>query len=380
MPSTLRIAQVAPPLERVPPDGYGGTERVIDELVQELVRRGHEVTTFASADSSPAGRLIPTVPQALRPADLGDDPTPWFVSTIQQVLQHSAEFDVIHSHLEALSPLLAAASQVPVVHTFHGRLDTPALREILPRAAGFPVAISESQARPHPDVAWAAIIHNGLTLYDAPFELQRGESLCFVGRVSPEKGILDAMTVAQLAGRRLRIAAKVGTQPAERAYHEDVFLPALEAAGDAVEFLGELGPADRDRLFAESWATLMPGGWPEPFGLVAIESLACGTPLIATRTGALPEILREGRDGFFGDDPQHLAFQVDRVAGLDRAEIRQSALERFSATAMVDRYEALYRAIVAGEHPRVQVGDDAGAATVSAATSAARGHPGDVRR
>jgi glycosyltransferase involved in cell wall biosynthesis len=203
------------------------------------------------------------------------------------------------------------------------------------------VAISRHQAGTFPEVPWT-IIHNGLTLERAPFVDQPGDALCFVGRVDPEKGVLDAIEVARLAGRPLRIAAKVGNLARHRAYYEDVFKPAVARAGRSVEYLGELAPAERDQLFAESYATLMPGAWPEPFGLVCIESLACGTPVLARRAGALPEILREGVDGFFGDDLAALAFYADRVGTLDRAAIRAHVIDAFSATRMADRYEDLY--------------------------------------
>jgi glycosyltransferase involved in cell wall biosynthesis len=351
MTRQLRIAQAAPPLERVPPLGYGGTERVIHELVREQVSRGHEVTTFASGDSDVPGRLVATVDQALRPAGFGGDSSPWYLSTILSVLERAREFDVIHSHLEWYSTILSKVSPVPVVTTFHGRLDFPWARDLLIRGEGNYVAISRAHAATHPDVPWAGVVHNGLDLTGAPFERRRGEALCFVGRVAPEKGILDAMEIARLSGRRLRIAAKIGTVPHEKAYHEDVFLPALGAAGDDVEFLGELSGEDRDRLFAESYATLMPGSWPEPFGLVAIESLACGTPLIARPAGALPEIVRPGKDGFFGNDVAGMAFFVDRVADLDRAEIRASVIERFSAARMADDYEAIYEQLIDDDRP-----------------------------
>lgn len=351
MTRPLRIAHAAPPLERVPPLGYGGTERVIHELVRELASRGHEVTTFASGDSDVPGRLIPTVDEALRPAGFGGDPSPWYLSTILSVLERAREFDVIHSHLEWYSTILSKVSPVPVVTTFHGRLDYPWARDLLIRGKGNYVAISRAHAATHPDIPWAGVVHNGLDLAGAPFERRRGDALCFVGRVAPEKGILDALEIARLSGRRLRIAAKIGTVPHEKAYHEDVFLPALAAAGDDVEFLGEVSGEDRDRLFAESYATLMPGSWPEPFGLVAIESLACGTPLIARPAGALPEIVRPGKDGFFGDDVAGMAFFVDRVADLDRAEIRASVLERFSAARMADDYEAIYERLIEDRHP-----------------------------
>lgn len=344
----LRIAHVAPPMERVPPLAYGGTERIVHGLVVELDRRGHEVTTFASGDSDVPGRLIATVPEALRPAGYVGDPLPWFHLTMREVVDRAAEFDLIHSHLEWSSLLLSRVSPIPVVATFHGRLDLPWAEALLRDAPRGLVAISENQASAHPGVPWEAIVHNGLRLDNAPFERRRGEALCFVGRVAPEKGIVEAIEIAKLAGRPLRIAAKVHPNGPERAYYEDVFKPALDAAGSDVEFLGELEQSERDQLFAESYASLMPGAWPEPFGLVAIEALATGTPVVARRIGALPEIIREGVDGFFGDDVTAMAFMLDRVADLDRAAIRTSVLDRFSAERMTDGYEAVYRQILAG--------------------------------
>jgi glycosyltransferase involved in cell wall biosynthesis len=341
MTRSLRIAQVAPPFERVPPRAYGGTERIIYELVVELDRRGHEVTTFASADSEVPGRHIPTVDVPLRPAGYSGDSLPYFLATMRAVLDRADEFDLIHSHLEWASPTLARVSPIPVVSTFHGRLDLPWASEALADPPAGLVAISANQASTHPDVPWT-VIHNGLTLVDAPFERRRGDALCFVGRVAPEKGIVEAIEIAQKAERPLRIAAKVGRTADERDYDESVFRPALEAAGSDVEFLGELEQAERDELFAESYASLMPGSWPEPFGLVAIEALACGTPVIARRIGGLPEILRDGIDGFFGDDVDQLAFKIAGVDKLDRLAIRESVLERFSAQRMTDAYEALY--------------------------------------
>jgi glycosyltransferase involved in cell wall biosynthesis len=289
------------------------------------------------------GTLIPTVDAALRPAGYRGDAMPYMLATMRAVLDRATDFDIIHSHLEWANPLLASVSPVPVVSTFHGRLDLPWAAEALRDAPPGLVAISANQASSHPDVPWTGMVHNGLTLDDAPFERRRGDTLCFVGRVAPEKGIVEAMEVAKLAGRPLRIAAKVAPMGPEREYHDAVFAPALEAAGSDVEFLGELTQDDRDRLFAESYASLMPGAWPEPFGLVAIEALACGTPVVARRIGALPEIIRDGVDGFFGDDVTQMAFKVDGVADLDRVAIRDSVLQRFSAGRMTDGYERIYR-------------------------------------
>jgi glycosyltransferase involved in cell wall biosynthesis len=255
-----------------------------------------------------------------------------------------------------MSLLLARAVRVPMAATFHGRLDLPWSRELL--AAPTParlVAISNSQASPHPEVDWT-IVYNGLTLDGAPFEERRSDALCFVGRVAREKGIVEAIEIAGMAGRPLRIAAKIAPTGPEHEYYEEVFLPALEAAGTSVEFLGELAGPERDQLFAESYAALMPGSWPEPFGLAAIEALACGTPVLARRVGGLTEIIRDGVDGYFGDDVTELAFHVPEIAGLDRGAIRESVIERFSAARMADGYEALYRRVLAEKSGGVGAG------------------------
>jgi glycosyltransferase involved in cell wall biosynthesis len=319
---------------------YGGTERVVHALAVELARRGHEVTTFASGDSAVPGTLVPVVPRALRPSGFGGDPWPYFCAELLEVLAREDEFDIIHIHLEWANVLLARAARTPVVGTWHGRIDSPVGLDVMRHDVGGMIAISRAQARTYPEMRWAGVVHNGLELSSAPFEQQRSDDLVFVGRVAPEKGIVEAIEIAKLSGRHLRIAAKVGTRPDERAYYENVFLPALEGA-DA-EYLGEISTADRDVLFASAHAVLMPGSWPEPFGLVAIEALACGTPVLTKRVGALPEIVRDGVDGFFGDDAAQLAFLVERIDRLDRSAIRASALERFSAQRMTDEYERIY--------------------------------------
>jgi glycosyltransferase involved in cell wall biosynthesis len=344
----LRIAQVAPPAERVPPVAYGGTERVVYELVREFDRRGHEVTTFASGDSEVPGTLVATSPRALRTSAVQEDMFPWLMVTAREVLDRArrGEFDVIHMHLDSLGVLLAEASPVPVIATYHGRVDHPAAYRAMSGSRAHSVAISAHQASTQPDMDWAAVVHNGLSLGEAPFERRRSDALVFVGRVSPEKGILEAIEIAQRVGRPLRIVAKIGPTPDEQAYYQDIFRPALDAAGSDVEFIGELDGASRDQVMATCHATLMPGAWPEPFGLVAIESLACGTPVIARRVGALPEIVREGTDGFFGDDVAHLASLVERVETLDREAIRRDVIDRFSASRMTDGYETLMRSVI----------------------------------
>lgn len=349
----LRIAQVAPPIEAVPPPGYGGIERVVDTLTEALVARGHEVTLFASSDStSRATSLVPTVPAALRSAGDHVPPWPYLVTTMLEVTRRAAAFDVVHAHLEWAGLVLARLLPVPLVSTMHGRLDQPwadaAFRDPPPGL----VAISYAQAATRPELAWTGVVHNGLRFGASSRSRDRGDDLCFVGRITPEKGVVEAIEVARLSGRRLRIAAKVGWTPAERAYEKDVFRPALRRAD--VEYLGELGGPDRDRLFRESHATLMPGDWPEPFGLVAIESLACGTPVLARPVGALPEIVRDGVDGFLRTDVRALATAVEAVGTLDRSAIRRSVRARFSVDRMVDSYEAVYATIMGASRSRRQ--------------------------
>jgi Glycosyltransferase len=355
----LRIAQVAPPLEAVPPIAYGGTERIVAELVRELDRRGHHVTTFASGDSRIPGEHVVTVAKALRPTGFAGDPTTYFEDTVRMVLARAGDFDVIHGHLDRWNLDLALGAGIPVVSTFHGRLDVPWARAaftsfaaadladsppgMLAGSQGL-VAVSHDQARVHPEAHWT-VIHHGMSYRTRPPVETPGEDFCFVGRITPEKGILDAIEIARLTGRRLLVATKVSTSAIEIDYEAAVVRPALARAD--VTMLGELSVLERDRLVASSRAALIPSSWPEPFGLVVIEALACGTPVLARRSGAIPELVRDGIDGFIGDDAQQLAYFDRRLDGLDRTEIRRSALERFSVARMVDGYEALYRRLLA---------------------------------
>ena len=335
----LRIAQVAPPLEPVPPIGYGGTERIVAELVGELGRRGHQVTTFASGDSRVAGRHVPTVPQALRPIGRGDDPADGYRLTVELVLEREDEFYLIHAHLDPWNLELARRSRIPVVSTFHRRLDVSWASYALGGAGRGLVAVSRDQTRVHPSLDWT-VVHNGLTFDPPPLAETPGEDFCFVGRMVPEKGFLDAIEISRLTGRRLAVAAKTPSLAAEREYWDAVIVPALDRAD--VTMLGELSRADRDLLVARSRASLVPSAGPEPFGLVVIEALACGTPVLARRAGAIPEILRDGLDGFLGDDARQLAFFDRHLDGLDRGAIQTAALARFHVGRMVDRYEAVY--------------------------------------
>jgi glycosyltransferase involved in cell wall biosynthesis len=328
---------------------------VVHALVAGLVARGHAVTTFASGDSDVPGELVRTVPAALRPTGFTDEATEQIEDTVRLVLRQAERFDLIHAHLEWRNLDLMAASPVPVVATFHGRIDRPGTGGRMEGAGRGLVAISRHQASIHPRAPWETVVYNGLDLSGAPVSTERTGDLCFVGRLVPEKGILDALEVERQSGRRLVVAAKVGTRPHEVDYFEQVVKPAFARAD--VEFLGELPGPERDALLARSFAAILPHSWPEPFGLVAIEALACGTPVVARRVGALPEIIREGVDGWFGDDVAHMVFRLEQVEGLDRRDIRRSVLDRFSAQRMVDGYEAVYRSLVE-DAPRIHARPD----------------------
>lgn len=359
--ASLRIALLAAPMEPVPPIAYGGTERVVSALAEELGHRGHQVTVFASGDSKVSARLVPIVPRALwRRGYRGDVSS--FISVGVAECWHSAhEFDIIHSHVEGLGFLMARHSPTPVISTLHGRLDGSGMPQLLSAFPEVPlVAISDSQRRWAPEANWIATIHHGLQLERMPFGDHPGDHLAFVGRCTPEKGVADAIELSRRTGVPLRAAAKV-YDPAEQEYFAQAVAPAIQAG--VVDFLGELPPAQRDPLYASALATVMLGPWPEPFGLAAIESLACGTPVIARRAGALPEIIAHGIDGYLVDDLAEAELAVELVGGLDRRLIRRRALARFGVDRMTDEYEAAYRRLLgaasAGETEPAPAGEAA---------------------
>lgn len=354
----LRIALLAAPMEPVPPVAYGGTERVVAALAEELAQRGHDVTVFASGDSKVSTDLVPILPRALWRTGYRGDVSAYISIGVAECWRRAEEFDVIHSHIEGLGFLMARHCPTPVISTLHGRLDSSGLPQLL---AAFPdvplVAISHSQRRWAPTANWVATIHHGLPLDRMPFGDRPGEYLAFVGRCTPEKGVAEAIELAGRSGVPLRMAAKT-YDAAEQEHFAQVVRPAVESG--RVEFLGELPPTQRDPLYASALATVMLGAWPEPFGLAAIESLACGTPVIARRAGALPEIIEHGVDGFLVDDVTEAELAVQLAADLDRAEIRRRALQRFGASRMTDEYEAAYRRLL-GERSHAPQAARAGA-------------------
>jgi len=339
-----RIALVSPPLVRVPPVRYAGTERVVATLGAELHRRGHEVTLIGPGDADVPYAVIPTVPRALWLAGFRGDPRPYFEQTIDVVAAHRDAFDVVHSHLEEWLLPLAAAPGTPIVTTFHGRLDVPAAEHAIRASANAPlIAISARQRRWYADARWVATVPHGMAASDRRVVRDPEPRLALVGRATHEKGVAEAIAVAERTGRPLVIAAKAYAAE-ELAFVEEIIRPAVTSG--VAQFLGEITGDERDELLGCSAATLMLGAWPEPFGLVAIESLALGTPVIARRAGALPEIVEHGVDGFLVDDITEAVFAVQRLPALDRQVIAQRARDRFSAERMTDRYEDAYVRVV----------------------------------
>ncbi|HEY3082156.1 MAG TPA: glycosyltransferase family 4 protein [Chloroflexota bacterium] len=349
----MRIAQVAPPFERVPPRAYGGTERVVHTLTEELVRRGHAVTLFASGDSLTSADLVPVVDEALWHHDPPyDDLVPFWSVVIGKLWRRIGDFDLVHSHLDCFAFPFARAAPKPVVTTLHGRLDLPELEPVYREFADVPlVSISDAQRRP---VAWAnfvATVHHGIDLPEYEPRQGPGDYLAFLGRVSPTKGVDAAIRVARRVGRPLKIAARLplpdGYVPdaqRDREYYERVVEPLLDGPG--VEFVGEVGGREKRRFLGDAAALLFPIAWPEPFGLVMPEALACGTPVIALRQGSVPEVLTHGRTGFVCDDEDGMVEAVGRLGELDRADCRAEAERRFSPAAMAAAYERAYEQLL----------------------------------
>jgi glycosyltransferase involved in cell wall biosynthesis len=350
----MRIAQVAPPLESVPPRAYGGTEHVISTLTEELVRRGHDVTLFASGDSRTAAHLVPTVERALWHSQRDyPDFAPFWAITLGEVWRRLDEFDVVHTHLDFFGFPMASASASPVVTTLHGRLDLPQLAPLFQHFGDVPlVSISDAQRAPVPQARWVATVYHGIDLGEYTFVPNTGQYLAFLGRIAPEKGIDVAIRVAQRAGLPLRIAARrplpYMDDPEVRkdwVYFEQVLQPLL--SGPDVELVGEVSGKAKDAFLRNAAALLFPIQWPEPFGLVMVEALACGTPVVALRAGSVPEVIEDGVTGFIRDSEGELVEAVQRLGELDRARCRAEAERRFSASAMAQAYEHVYRGLLA---------------------------------
>ncbi len=348
----MRIAQVAPLYESVPPKLYGGTERVVSYLTEELVRRGHDVTLYASRDSQTSARLVPCATAGLRLDPNVKDPLALHVAMLERVARDALEYDLIHYHTDYLSFPLSRRHGTPHVTTLHGRLDLPELVPIFREFSDIPlVSISHAQRKPLPWANWKATIYHGLPKDCACLSESPGEYLVFLGRLSPEKRPDRAIEIARLAGMPLKIMGKVDA--ADRAYYRSVIRPLLRKAD--VEFVGEGGDAEKFPVLAGALALLFPIDWPEPFGLVQIEAMAVGTPVIAFPHGSVPEVIDHEVTGFIVHSVEEAARMVDRCAALDRAQIRQVFEERFSVERMVDEYEQLYETLAGAREFRREV-------------------------
>ncbi|MBV8753467.1 MAG: glycosyltransferase family 4 protein [Hyphomicrobiales bacterium] len=346
----MRIAQLAPLAESIPPKLYGGTERVVSWLTEELVALGHEVTLFASADSATAARLVPVWPSATRLSRPRPDPLAPIANLLARVAAEADRFDVIHCHVDWVHLPLLQRLAVPFVTTTHGRLDLPYLKHV---ACTFPdapfVSISNNQREPLPELNWIATVYHGQPPETCSPSNDRGSYLAFLGRIAPEKGPDAAIKLAAAAGLPLRIAAKVPREGSE--YFNKRIKPLME--GNRVEFVGEVGDKDKAEFLRNAAALVFPIDWPEPFGLVMMEAMACGTPTVAYRRGSVPEIIEDGVSGFVVDDESQAVAAIARARELDRREVRAAFERRFTARRMAEEYVRVYRQLT-GDHRRTE--------------------------
>jgi glycosyltransferase involved in cell wall biosynthesis len=341
----MRIAQVAPLYESVPPKLYGGTERVVSYLTEELVRLGHDVTLFASGDSETSATLVEVCPRALWRDAQCLETLPHHVRLLELVFQDVSRFDVIHFHCDYLHFPLLRRHRCAGVTTLHGQLYLHDVQDLFAEYSEVPlVSISDAQRRPIPWANWQATIHHGLPRNLHTFRSGPGDYLAFLGRISPQKRLDRAIAIARQAGLPLKVAAKV--YPEEATYFHEVIEPLLAESRSFVEFIGEVGGPDKDEFLGNAHALLFPIDWPEPFGLVMIEALACGTPVIAWPNGSVPEVVEEGVTGFIVDSVEEGARAVGRVAWLRRQACRRAFEERFDAARMARDYVQVYRRLI----------------------------------
>ncbi len=342
----MRIAQVAPLNESVPPLLYGGTERVVSYLTEELVRQGHEVTLFASGDSQTSARLVAGCPRALWRDRECRETLPHHARLMEMVFRDRDRFDVLHFHCDFLHFPILRRCPCPNVTTLHGLVHPPDLGPLLREFDDMPlVSISDSQRRPLPWANWQATVHHGLPPDLFSFHERHEDYLALLGRISPDKGVDKAIAIALEAGKELKIAAKI--YPEDQAYYQQTIVPLIEGAGGRIEFIGEVGGADKQSFLGRAEAMLFPIEWPEPFGLVMIEAMACGTPVVAFRRGSVPEVITEGVTGFVVEDVAGAVAAVDRVSAIDRRGCRAAFEERFVAARMVANYLEIYDHLIA---------------------------------
>jgi glycosyltransferase involved in cell wall biosynthesis len=339
----LRIAQVAPLFESVPPTLYGGTERVVSFLTEALVSQGHDVTLFASGDSVTTSRLVKVCENSLRLNNKCIDQLAHHIAQLQMVQNELEHFDVVHYHTDYLHFPLSKKSSVPHVTTLHGRLDIPDLQNLYRLFTEIPlVSISDSQRAPLPYVNWIDTIYHGLPqdLFNPNYG--EGNYLAFLGRVSAEKRVDRAIDIACSSNIPLKIAAKIDTQ--DREYFEQKIKGLLDHP--LIDFIGEIGESEKQEFLGNATALLFPIDWSEPFGLVMIEALACGTPVIAYRRGSVPEIIEHGRSGFIVDNQKSAIKAVQNISSIDRRECRKAFEERFTSSQMAEGYAKVYQQLM----------------------------------
>ncbi|MGC2473517.1 MAG: glycosyltransferase family 4 protein [Candidatus Sulfotelmatobacter sp.] len=350
----MRIAQVAPLYESVPPRLYGGTERVVSWLTEELVRQGHDVTLFASGDSLTNARLIPACSRALRLDRRCIDPMAHHIHLLERVLQEKDEFDIIHFHIDYMHFPISRRESLPQLTTLHGRLDIPDLVPLYREFSEMPVvSISDSQRAPLPWINWHGTVHHGMTegIFKPRFE--PGKYLAFLGRVSPEKGLDRAIEIALRAEMPLKIAAKVDR--ADKEYFEHDIKPLL--GSDLIEFIGEISDLEKNEFLGNASAFLFPINWSEPFGIVLIEALACALPVVAYPLGSVPEIIDDGVSGFLVNNVDEAVEAVTNIAIIDRKNCRRSFEQRFSVKRMAQDYLTIYKRIAKREPETIALTD-----------------------
>lgn len=344
----MKIAQVSPLIESVPPRLYGGTERIVSYLSEELVRMGHDVTMFASGDSTTAADLVSCARMALRLDPDVKDQFPYYMTMIDKVRRMADEFDIIHFHIDYFQFPLFRDIAAKTVTTLHSRQDVSDLKTLY---AAFPemplVSISNAQRRPVSSSNFAGTVYHGLpTNLHVPNLKPSGDYVAFLGRISPEKRLDRAIRIARAAGIPIRIAAKV--DKADRDYYEQEIKPMLSLPG--VEFIGEINERQKPEFLGNARAMLFPIDWPEPFGIVMIESMACGTPVLAFRNGSVPEVIDDGISGFIVDSEEEAVSVLQRTVNMDRRQVRRRFEERFSATRMAEDYVEIYNKLLTQEH------------------------------
>ena len=348
----MRIAQISPLTEAVPPKLYGGTERVIAWLTEELVALGHDVTLFASGDSQTSARLEAIWPRALRLDTSVRDPMGLHMAMLEQVRRQSDQFDVLHFHLDYYPFSLFSRQTTSFITTLHGRLDLPEHQPVFTTFSSMPViSISNSQRRPVPQAGWVKTIYHGLPADLLTPKPVRPSYLAFLGRISPEKSVDRAIRIAERCGLPIKIAAKV--DKADRDYFEEQIRPLMSLP--FVEYLGEINDAQKPEFLSGAIALLVPIDWPEPFGLVMIEAMACGTPVIAFNRGSVPEIVEDGLTGFIVEDETSAVGAVGQLSTLSRERVRARFDERFTARRMANEYLAVYRQLAEAANPRLRL-------------------------